>query len=297
MDARQVLEVSIKAGKSEIKRAYRHLANQLHPDRNSSADAVERFKLVKEAYEFLTKGISSTGKFYKTPITAPAPSTPPPTEAPGSWWNPTKYYTTIKHVIIPVPLACTFTGGNVLIPRSNYYAYVPPGVQHDSIQRLTAISRDGNSSQQFDAQFELFDPKGFYRIEIIEGAYQLACQVNISIASLLAELPVEIENPDLRAGPIFITFPLNSRGPGILGESDWRINHDKWYRIQNAGLLNQQSRRREVLYVEPKIIFMSLSSERANVLRQLRDKIKIPRGQSYENQDYYAAWCRDGTHR
>lgn len=52
-DYYRVLGVSDKADASEIKKAYRKLARQYHPDVSSAADAEERFKEVGEAYEIL----------------------------------------------------------------------------------------------------------------------------------------------------------------------------------------------------------------------------------------------------
>jgi len=48
-----VLGVERNAKKDDIKRAYRKLALQYHPDRNKSADAEEKFKEVSEAYAVL----------------------------------------------------------------------------------------------------------------------------------------------------------------------------------------------------------------------------------------------------
>jgi molecular chaperone DnaJ len=48
-----LLGVSREASESEIKKAYRKLAMEYHPDRNSSADAEARFKEITEAYEVL----------------------------------------------------------------------------------------------------------------------------------------------------------------------------------------------------------------------------------------------------
>jgi len=47
------LGVTRDADTGEIKKAYRRLAMDYHPDRNDSADADERFREVTEAYEIL----------------------------------------------------------------------------------------------------------------------------------------------------------------------------------------------------------------------------------------------------
>jgi molecular chaperone DnaJ len=53
-DYYQVLEVSRTASPDELKRAYRRLARQYHPDVNKDTGAEERFKEISEAYEVLS---------------------------------------------------------------------------------------------------------------------------------------------------------------------------------------------------------------------------------------------------
>ena len=53
-DYYDILGVSRDASKEEIKKAYRKLALEYHPDRNKSTDAEEKFKAINEAYEILS---------------------------------------------------------------------------------------------------------------------------------------------------------------------------------------------------------------------------------------------------
>ena len=53
-DYYEVLGVERGAGNAEIKKAFRSLARELHPDVNDSPDAEERFREVAEAYEVLS---------------------------------------------------------------------------------------------------------------------------------------------------------------------------------------------------------------------------------------------------
>src|SRR3989304_1243306 len=53
-DYYDVLGVTKDASKGDIKRAYRKLAMQYHPDRNKSPEAEEKFKEISEAYAVLS---------------------------------------------------------------------------------------------------------------------------------------------------------------------------------------------------------------------------------------------------
>src|SRR3954447_25041465 len=53
-DYYEILSVSRTASDDDIKKAYRRLALQYHPDRNSAPEATERFKEATEAYQVLS---------------------------------------------------------------------------------------------------------------------------------------------------------------------------------------------------------------------------------------------------
>src|SRR5919204_797175 len=61
-DYYEVLGVTRTADSAEIKRAFRRLARELHPDVSDAPDAQERFREAVEAYEVLSK--SETRELY-----------------------------------------------------------------------------------------------------------------------------------------------------------------------------------------------------------------------------------------
>ena len=53
-DYYEILSISRTASDDDIKKAYRRLALQFHPDRNNAPEATERFKEATEAYQVLS---------------------------------------------------------------------------------------------------------------------------------------------------------------------------------------------------------------------------------------------------
>src|SRR5690606_23102677 len=88
-DFYKVLGVDRKADEKEIKRAYRKLARQYHPDANAGKDSEARFKQISEAYQVLSdsekRGLyDQFGEDYdKVGVGAPPPGAGGHAGAPG----------------------------------------------------------------------------------------------------------------------------------------------------------------------------------------------------------------------
>ena len=81
MDPYSVLGVARSASQDEIKKAYRRLALELHPDRNEDPDATERFKRVSEAYSLI--GDPESRQQYEAHSRRPRAAPRPPPRHPG----------------------------------------------------------------------------------------------------------------------------------------------------------------------------------------------------------------------
>jgi len=54
-NARSRLKLAQEVTLNEVKRSYRRLAGEYHPDRNPSPDAPSKFQAIQEAYDVLTE--------------------------------------------------------------------------------------------------------------------------------------------------------------------------------------------------------------------------------------------------
>ena len=82
-DYYEVLGVGRSATEDEIRKAYRRLALQYHPDRNKDDGAAEQFKEVKEAYEILSDAREALACTIGT-VTRPASGASPTAASAGS---------------------------------------------------------------------------------------------------------------------------------------------------------------------------------------------------------------------
>ena len=77
-DYYSILGLKQGASKDEIKKAYRRLAMQWHPDKNPSPEARQKFILLTEAYDGLMSG-KTFASFIRTGQRAPRPEAKPKT--------------------------------------------------------------------------------------------------------------------------------------------------------------------------------------------------------------------------
>lgn len=281
-----------------IKKAYRRLAQMYHPDRNRNPSAEAKFKLIKEAYAFITTGKSATGIF--GPVTRtpppkskpkPKPSAPRPTPEP--WRQPGKTYhghdagpqqkassfedkQHISGVIV-----CSFEdlfGGRAIVEGTSVIVDIPYGLNPLVRQRLPGVDSLGHK-YICDLEVRVVDKRGFYSMDY--GSNNLRCSVRVTLAQLLTRQVIKIRNinpslPDIEV-PLKSEFiksiesdPKADYSSDFLSPSD-RINTHK-VKIEQAGL-PKPSRHRTDLYVYVEIDFKPIEDETYSTLIALREKI------------------------
>lgn len=254
MDAYQVLGLARDASAAKVKAAYRKLANKYHPDKNSSPEAAELFKLVKEAYEFISKGKSSTGAFERAePRTQPRAQ---PRQQPSPPLHPVK-------VEIWIDFSQAYTGCVARVRTSQFggvlQCNVEPGTRHGSIQRTLATDGYGRSFW-IDAEFHVHDPKGFYTVRKFNDEDCLYCRVKVSLAQVLGQFELELPNINPAESAIKFTVPPES------------FDNGKPIKLRGKGL-PQRRGARGPLYVEPIFYSSDLKDEIYPVLSKLKRRV------------------------
>ena len=124
----QILRVSPEADATEIKKSYRQLANEFHPDKNDSPAALAIFQEINEAYEVL--GNRQQRQLYDLRRTYPDYVPPAPNAAPQPRRPPAAYraqrrvyldlrpYVTYTRIVCKVSLAfCVLLMLDYVLPR------------------------------------------------------------------------------------------------------------------------------------------------------------------------------------
>ena len=156
-----ILGVPRNATQEEIKRAYKRLARQYHPDVNKSPEAEERFKEINEAYAVLSD--PEKRRIYDQYGTTQTPPPPPP----GGWdfsgfdvedfsdffqslfggglfGGRTRRGRTIR-AELPLSLEEAYRGGRrtVQLGGRSVTVEIPPGVEDGAVLRIPGLGVSG----------------------------------------------------------------------------------------------------------------------------------------------------------
>ncbi|RTH12287.1 molecular chaperone DnaJ [Thermus scotoductus] len=233
-----ILGVPRNATQEEIKRAYKRLARQYHPDVNKSPEAEERFKEINEAYAVLSD--PEKRKLYDTYGTATPPPPPPPGGYDFSGFDVEDFSDFFQELFggglfgrrgrrrgrdvraeLPLTLEEAFHGGERVLEVGGRRVSVriPPGVQEGSVIRVPGMGGPGEPPGDLLLQVRLL-PHPTFRLE-----------GNDLYATLDVPAPIAVVGGKVRAqtleGPVEVTIPprtqagrkLRLRGKGFPGPS------------------------------------------------------------------------------
>ena len=236
MNPYQVLGISLNASIDEAKQAYRKLAQALHPDRNKDAGAENRFKQVQAAWEAIQTG-------WKPPLAPQARPAPKP-------YSPSY----MQRCVIRCTFRDSFTGSLMQVPGTQFVVKPPYGVSPGQTVRQTVTTVDMQGQDIFEITWEVYDPNGFYKVEILDGKPVLTARLIGTAAQMLASQEVTLPNINPQASSFNVR--LQATSPII---------------VPMAGLSNSNGRGKLYLYLD--IIYKELQDERYDVLIELQGKI------------------------
>ncbi|TBH20150.1 DnaJ C-terminal domain-containing protein [Thermus thermamylovorans] len=234
-----ILGVPRNATQEEIKRAYKRLARQYHPDVNKSPEAEERFKEINEAYAVLSD--PEKRKVYDTYGTATPPPPPPPGGYDFSGFDVEDFSDFFQELFggglfggmgrrrprkgrdLRAELALTleeaFWGGEKVLEVGGRRVSVkiPPGVQEGSVLRLPGMGGPGEPPGDLLLTVRLL-PHPVFRLE---GQNLYA---TLDVPAPIAVVGGKVRAPTLE-GPVEVTIPpktqagrkLRLKGKGFPG--------------------------------------------------------------------------------
>ncbi|UZX15469.1 DnaJ domain-containing protein [Thermus sp. PS18] len=234
-----ILGVPRNATQEEIKRAYKRLARQYHPDVNKSPEAEERFKEINEAYAVLSD--PEKRKVYDTYGTATPPPPPPPGGYDFSGFDVEDFSDFFQELFggglfggmgrrrprkgrdlraeLPLTLEEAFRGGEkvVEVGGRRVSVRIPPGVQEGSLIRLAGLGGPGEPPGDLLLSVRLL-PHPVFRLE---GQDLYA---SLDVPAPIAVVGGKVRAPTLE-GPVEVTIPprtqagkkLRLKGKGFPG--------------------------------------------------------------------------------
>ncbi|WP_105317745.1 DnaJ C-terminal domain-containing protein [Thermus tenuipuniceus] len=234
-----ILGVPRNATQEEIKRAYKRLARQYHPDVNKSPEAEERFKEINEAYAVLSD--PEKRKVYDTYGTTTPPPPPPPGGYDFSGFDVEDFSDFFQELFggglfggmgrrrprrgrdlragLPLTLEEAFRGGEkvVEVGGRRVSVRIPPGVQEGSLIRLAGLGGPGEPSGDLLLSVRLL-PHPVFRLE---GQDLYA---TLDVPAPIAVVGGKVRAPTLE-GPVEVTIPprtqagkkLRLKGKGFPG--------------------------------------------------------------------------------
>jgi len=238
-----ILGVPRNATQEEIKRAYKRLARQYHPDVNKSPEAEEKFKEINEAYAVLSD--PEKRKIYDTYGTTTPPPPPPPGGYDFSGFDVEDFSDFFQELFggglfgrsrrprrgrdvraeLPLTLEEAFHGGERVLEvgGKRVSVRIPPGVQDGTTLRVPGMEGPGDPPGDLLLTVRLL-PHPHFRLEG-QDLY----------ATLDVPAPIAVVGGKVRAmtleGPVEVTVPprtqagrklrLKGKGfPGPTGRGD-----------------------------------------------------------------------------